>query len=131
MTSSQPEDIRWQRPQPLTASEDQTALPTPRTAVLIFHGWVAAPLPVVERCRRNSDGRMRVPLGTSPVIQTRQVKADNEWISRAEITLKENAGTEREIHLYEAYWAALTEGKVTAHDVDAVSVHGGLAGDAK
>ena len=74
---------------------------------------------------------MRVPLGTSPVIQTRQVKADNEWISRAEITLKENAGTEREIHLYEAYWAALTEGKVTAHDVDAVSVHGGLAGDAK
>ena len=118
MTSSQPEDIRWQRPQPLSAEEDQTARPTPRTAVLIFHGMgkqlrfqslndVAAML--AKECESRWE--------TSPLIQTGQVKAGDDWLSRAELTLKDDTGKNREIHLYEAYWAPLTEGKVTARDV--------------
>ena len=36
---------------------------------------------------------------------------------RAEVQIKEHTGQECEVHIYEAYWAPLTEGKVTAIDV--------------
>lgn len=37
-------------------------------------------------------------------------------LARAEVTFRNDAGEEREIHVYESYWASVTEGKVTLSD---------------
>src|SRR3954452_22094321 len=38
-------------------------------------------------------------------------------LGRAELTVRRADGSEREVHLYEAYWAPLTEGQVSIRDV--------------
>lgn len=48
---------------------------------------------------------------------TRSDPWNEQVLPRAEITLTSTDGHSREVHLYEAYWAPFTEGKVTSSDV--------------
>jgi hypothetical protein len=63
-----------------------------------------------------------VPTAQEPVIRPVRLgiesKAEVEAeLVRAEISLTDEHGKARDVHIYEAYWAPLTEGKVTAKDV--------------
>ena len=51
----------------------------------------------------------------SPVART--VKIGDDTYQRLELFLSLPEGGEREVHLYEAYWAPITEGQVTLRDV--------------
>jgi hypothetical protein len=52
---------------------------------------------------------------SEPVARTLIV--DGERVSRLELALPAADGSTRHVHLYEAYWAPLTEGEVTLRDV--------------
>jgi hypothetical protein len=41
---------------------------------------------------------------------------ENSFLARAELSWKESDDTEHHLHIYEAYWAPVTEGKVTYRD---------------
>jgi len=61
-----------------------------------------------------------------PNVKT--VQAGQERLQRVESTLILPDGSERDVHIYEAYWAPLTEGQVTLRDVIAFLLRGGATG---
>jgi hypothetical protein len=48
--------------------------------------------------------------------RVRYVAFGDDWLPRVELTLRAGDGGDFAVHLYEVYWAPLTEGKVTARD---------------
>ena len=109
--------LTWQTPQSLREPERRDDGQA-KTAVLICHGMgkqlrFESLDTVVSALSRESYARW----GTVPTVTFGQVKQDQEWIPRAEVSLTDRSGQCREVHLFEAYWAPLTEGKVTARDV--------------
>lgn len=63
--------------------------------------------------RLDARGRAGAP---SPVART--IVAEGERLSRLELSLQiDAAGTTRDVHVYEGYWAPLTEGRVSIKDV--------------
>lgn len=92
----------------LKAEEEQVA-------VLICHGMGQqvpfATLDCVAKALLDAAPR------PSPEVQVQFIKFGDDWLPRAALTLRDAAGTRRTVHLYEAYWAPLTEGRVTALDV--------------
>lgn len=50
-------------------------------------------------------------------VVARDVQIGDEHLGRIELTLKDERGETHEVHFYEAYWAPLTEGRVTLRDV--------------
>ena len=69
----------------------------------------------------------RTPLAASDA-RVRYVAFGEDWLPRVELTLSVNDTVQREVHLYEVYWAPLTEGKVVLRDVLAFLVGAGLRG---
>ena len=63
--------------------------------------------------------------GAKPVART--VLLGGERLSRLELTLRVG-NSERAVHVYEAYWAPLTEGRVTLRDVAGFLLRSGLGG---
>jgi hypothetical protein len=61
--------------------------------------------------------------GAKPVART--VALGDERLSRLELTLRVG-DAERDVHIYEAYWAPLTEGRVTIRDVAGFLLRSGL-----
>jgi hypothetical protein len=60
--------------------------------------------------------------------RVRYVAFGDDWLPRVELTLRTGAGTQREVHLYEVYWAPVTEGKVTARDAVVFLFGAGMRG---
>ncbi len=54
---------------------------------------------------------------SSPVATARFVRLGEQRLRRLELPMTASDGSKREVHLYEAYWAPMTEGKVTLRDV--------------
>ena len=114
-----------------TAAHDapQGAAPS-RVAMIICHGMgqqvafetldcVAKSLLGAEKAARGAERTAgSTPAADVPAAQVnvKIVRLGSEQLPRAELTVTTPAGP-REVHLYEAYWAPLTEGKVTALDV--------------
>jgi hypothetical protein len=48
-----------------------------------------------------------------PTVAVRMLRFDDDTIPRAELTLPDAQGREREVHLFEGYWAPLTEGEIS------------------
>jgi len=116
MTDQTP-PLTWEVPQQLETDETRAATDA-KTAILICHGMgkqlrFESLDTVVHALTLECKHRW----GTLPLVKFGQVKHGPEWIPRAEITVTDGQGKQREIHLYEAYWAPLTEGKVNARDV--------------
>ena len=51
---------------------------------------------------------------TKPVSNS--IKAEDQWLARIELTLK-SGPTETDAHVYEGYWAPLTEGRINLRQV--------------
>src|SRR4051812_20773529 len=62
---------------------------------------------------------------TKPIART--VTLGGERMQRLELKLDTGGGA-REVHIYEAYWAPLTQGRVDLRDVAGFLLRGGLAG---
>lgn len=60
--------------------------------------------------------------------RVRYVAFGEDWLPRVELTLSGRDDRERDVHLYEVYWAPLTEGKVTARDAIGFLIGAGLRG---
>jgi hypothetical protein len=60
--------------------------------------------------------------------RVRYVAFGDDWLPRVELTLRAHDGGEFDVHLYEVYWAPLTEGKVTARDAIGFLLGAGLRG---
>ena len=60
--------------------------------------------------------------------RVRYVAFGDDWLPRVELKLDTPGGSECTVHLYEVYWAPLTEGKVTARDAIGFLVGAGLRG---
>lgn len=57
-----------------------------------------------------------------------QVRIGNDHVRRLEVELRDSKGRIRPVHLYEGYWAPLTEGRVTLRDVVGFLLSGGWNG---
>ncbi len=98
-------------------------------AIVVAHGLgqqipfqtlddVAEGLRAIDRSRRT---------GPQPQPVARTVELGGERMSRLELKLLAG-GTERDVHIYESYWAPMTEGRVSMRDVMGLLVRGGLGG---
>lgn len=100
----------------------------PRIAVLALHGMgQQIPFETVDQVQRNfcaAASRRGVDL---PNPSVRVAKVGGEVLRRAEIPLREGPDAP-EVHFYEAYWAPLTEGRVTLRDVISFLRTGGSNG---
>ncbi len=108
--------LTWQPPRESMAAARQTA--ESRTAVLVCHGMgkqvqFETLALVADALNREIGERW----STRSTTNFRQVKSDNDWISCAELTMTDKNERQHRADLFEAYWAPLTEGKVTARDV--------------
>jgi hypothetical protein len=90
-------------------------------AVLLIHG-MGQQLPfgtmdaVVEGIR-GVDRRHRKAGGGATPSAVRLVRLQGQDMVRAELSVRSRNGREVDLHLYEAYWAPLTEGEVSMRDV--------------
>jgi hypothetical protein len=74
-----------------------------------------------------------VPTAQKPVIRSVRLGTEDKpdvdaELVRAEITVTDEQGIARDVHIYEAYWAPLTEGKVTAREVISFLLNAGWDG---
>ena len=122
----------------------QAAEPAPRVAadtrraarpvaVFVAHGMGQqipfATLDLVSEGLRREDARRRgVPVSSLPPPRASSVALGEERLQRAELTLHAGEGAEQDVHLYEGYWAPLTEGQVKLHDVIAFLLRGAWNG---
>ncbi|MEO8432271.1 MAG: hypothetical protein ABI592_12230 [Acidobacteriota bacterium] len=84
---------------------------------------------VADGLRREDARRRGLPPGAAfPAPAVRSVLLDGERLARAEVRLARADGGEREVHVYEAYWAPLTEGQVRLRDVVAFLFRGAANG---
>jgi hypothetical protein len=103
-------------PAPVSAARVAGAEPPPSVrAVLIVHGMgqhvrFQALDQIAQGLLREAGGST-----TNPVART--VKIGDDKYQRLELFLSLPGGGEREVHVYEAYWAPITEGQVTLRDV--------------
>ncbi|HXY29608.1 MAG TPA: hypothetical protein VEI06_02775 [Gemmatimonadaceae bacterium] len=108
-------------PPPLTAlgarEPEYVAAGGSRTvAVIVVHG-MGQQVPF-ETLHSVADALWREHTGadlTATDLRVRYARFGTEWVPRAELELTN--GKRRTVHLYEAYWAPLTEGRATALDV--------------
>lgn len=116
--------------QEVSPVREATATPKPpatppgdRVAVLVVHGMgQQVPYETIEDV---ANAVWRGAAATSPQPSIRSVRlgtasktdADPEFV-RAEFTIPDhNTGRAQDVHIYEAYWAPLTEGKVSIREV--------------
>ena len=58
------------------------------------------------------DAQLRAGFDPAPV-KVRQLQYGDQRVPRAETTLRRSQGADQEVHLYEGYWAPLTEGRIS------------------
>jgi len=107
------------------APKPPASSPANRVAVLVAHGMgqqvpyetIDGVVQALLRGAQASDAGV-----TSAVIRTVRMGAQNldelePELVRAEFEIAEQNGNRHEVHVYEAYWAPFTEGKITAAEV--------------
>jgi len=109
--------------------EPKAAAPEPRRppiAVFVVHGMgEQIPFQTIELVAEG----IRKAGGTSPgKPRVASVLLDGERLSRTELEIRDSRGIAREVHIYEGYWAPLTEGVVRLRDVVAFLFRGAANG---
>jgi hypothetical protein len=124
-------------PSPLPAAKET---PEPRTvrgadgplAVFVTHGMGQQipfeTLDLVAEGLRRVDALRREAAADLPAPIARSVAIEGQRMQRLELKLHRPDGTEREVHVYEGYWAPLTEGQVKLRDVVSFFFRGGWNG---
>lgn len=105
--------------------------PPPITAVLVVHGMgQQLPFETLDELANGlyqEDARSFGLAGAQPA-RVKHVQLGNQPLERVEMQLRDARGGLREVHLYEAYWAPLTEGAVDLRDVVAFLISAGVNG---
>jgi hypothetical protein len=84
------------------------------TAVLVWHGMgQQVPFETIERLGRSLVAHQRASGHSPPPATTRLVEFGDERICRAELEIADASGVIHPVHIYEAYWAPSTQGKIT------------------
>jgi hypothetical protein len=99
----------------VTVAVEEAPKPT-KVAVFVAHG-MGQPIPfqtldAVAKLLRDFDAKGGSKSATLPV--SRAVKVDDQLLQRIELKLKHDTV---ETHIYEAYWAPLTEGRINVRQV--------------
>lgn len=92
----------------------------PRSAVIVCHGMgQQVPFETLNAVTRGLFEAEREERGhdANPGVRVVQLSPSDLRLPRVELSLTTEAGEVREVHLYETYWAPLTEGKVRDRDV--------------
>ncbi len=105
----------------------------PAVAVVVTHGMGQQiqfqTLDQVEQgLRRIEEEQTGVPVEQQPRAVARAVLFGDQIFQRLEMRLTGDPGRTVQVHLYEAYWAPLTEGRVTLRDVMGFLTTGALNG---
>ena len=119
------------RPEPELLAARAPAPPAARrvTAVIVAHGMGQQvkfeTLEQVANALRNEDAaRHHRPQG--PRVTVDMAMLGDTRLARAELRVSGDDDVPREVHLYEAYWAPVTEGRVTLVDVMAFLLRSGV-----
>lgn len=121
--------VRLEPPLRLEAADPATAPgPMPaaaNTAVLVAHGMGQQ----VRFETLEQVARLLLPWAAGPEVVVREVNIGAERLHRAEIRVRrEGGGAPRNVHIYEAYWAPLAEGKISARETVEFLVRAGIQG---
>ena len=103
--------------------------PAERVAVIVVHGiGQQAPfetLEMVAEALRSAEARAH---GMAPPLTVRIARVRGRELPRAEVRVTTAQGRPRDVHLYECYWAPLTEGKVTTGEAVRFLLDSGVRG---
>jgi len=99
--------------------------PVNRVAILVAHGMgQQVPYETIDGVAQAASRGVETGGGTVSKSVIRSVRLGTQGrddvepeLVRAEMQLRQSTGQEYDVHIYEAYWAPLTEGKVSAMDV--------------
>lgn len=113
----------------VTSKQPEVPNAAERVAVIVCHGMgQQVPFETIDAVarvlRKESIIRNR---GEASDIATRLVPSRESYFPRAEIELKDEEGR-HDVHIYECYWAPLTEGKLTLRDVHRFLLGAGVRG---
>ena len=107
----------------------------PKCALFVTHGMGQQipfqTLDAIAEGLRQEDARRRTAAGVvvpDRIDSVRAVRLGDERLQRIEMKLWTPSGPEREVHIYEGYWAPLTEGQVGIRDVISLLFRTGLNG---
>ncbi len=115
--------LRLEAADPAAASGPLPA--APNTAVLVAHGMGQQ----VRFETLEQVARLLLPWASDGEVVVREVRIGDERLHRAEIRVPGGGGgAPRNVHIYEAYWAPLTEGKISARETVDFLVRAGIRG---
>lgn len=99
------------------ATPERPSAPGTRYALFFTHGMgQSIPFQTIDQVA-NSLRAFDVEQGhDNPKPVGRTIKSGEDWLNRIELRLKSDEDAV-EVHLYEGYWAPMTEGRIKAHDV--------------
>jgi hypothetical protein len=128
--------IRHRVGEPLTIAKVAPTGPAPRVAALraepskvgvfVIHGMgQQAPFQTLDDVAR---GLISAAGGTTSDVFARTVRVEEQTLQRLEFSIKDANGQATEVHVYESYWAPLTEGQVSLRDVTQFLLMAGLNG---
>lgn len=96
--------------------------PAEKVAVIVVHGMgQQVPFETIDGVARSLWQKAAESTGPDRYVPgkviARTAKPGDQVVRRAELCLRGPAGSERRVHIYEAYWAPLTEGKISLREV--------------
>ncbi len=101
-------------------------------AVIVNHGMGQQlhfeTLEEIAMAIRDGELRKTTHPGQVKGIQVGTIKLGDADLVRAEMVIHGEDGRSHAVHVYESYWAPLTEGKVTLRDVSRFLLEGGVRG---
>jgi hypothetical protein len=110
---------------------ERALAPPPVTAVLVVHGMgQQLPFETLDALANGlyqEDVRSYGQVGAQPA-RVAHVQLGDQSLERVEMQLRDPQGRLRDVHVYEAYWAPLTEGAVNLRDVIGFLIDAGLNG---
>lgn len=113
------------------AAPPMAAAPKP-VAIVAVHGMGQQvpfeTIDLVHRGLRLEEERVSGAPSGEEATRPRRILHGNQQVSRLEVRLQTRDGQARDVHLYEAYWAPLTEGRVGIWDVLRFLLSGGWNG---
>jgi hypothetical protein len=104
---------------------ERPAPPTP-IAIVVAHGM--GQQIQFQTLDDVAEGLCRFAKSARRKPRAESVDVSGERLQRLDLSLTLDGGEERDVHVYEAYWAPLTEGRVTLRDVIAFLLLGAFAG---
>jgi len=108
---------------------DQNCQEAKPSAVLVFHGMgQQVKFETISMVARAIRDEARAQGGVTQDLAVHLSYVDDQFLARAEIAWRDASGGSHQVHVYEAYWAPLTEGRVSYWDTLAFLFQAALKG---